>query len=485
MATDNSENNGASGGGSAISPAVRKRLEQCYDRGVQNSTTGNVDYATELLSQSVVGDPSSQKYTQGLLANLHRKYNNNKKGGALAGIKTAGSKASMMNANRKKDWPGLIKAGLDVLKVNPWDVASLIQIAKACGELNYVESQLTYLKSAQDADPKSTEVNRECAKALEKIGQYDQAISCWSHVARHAKGGSEEADEANREIAKLQVEKTMMASGIPQEEGAEGEGDPAKFKARPAGMNPPAKRTKIQELEEQIAKNPKDILMYAELAETLIKAEKWSEAEGILSKGLEATGGDLRIREQLEDVQLRKARQMSLIADKRLAENKTTEAAELSQKMRGELLRMELDVFRKRVERYPTNTHWKYELAARLKQSGNFNESIKLFQEARNDPKHRGIVMLDLGECFQQIKQYSLAMQHYNKAIEEIPDKDQEHKKKSLYRAGVLAMGLEQFEVAEKHFSQLAASDYGYKDVSARLDKIAKLRDKGSSPAAG
>src|SRR5262249_16031450 len=144
-----------------------------------------------------------------------------------------------------------------------------------------------------------------------------------------------------------------------------------------------------------------------------------------------------------------------------------------------------LDVYRKRVERYPTNTHWKYELGARLKQSDNFNEAIKLFQEARNDPEHRGTVMLDLGECFQQIKQYNLAMQHYTKAIEEIPDKDQEHKKKSLYRAGVLAMGLEQFEVAEKHFNHLAASDYGYKDVSARLDKIAKLRDKGSSPEAG
>jgi len=32
---------------------------------------------------------------------------------------------------------------------------------------------------------------------------------------------------------------------------------------------------------------------------------------------------------------------------------------------------------------------------------------------------------------------------------------------------------------AEKYLTQLAALDFGYKDVSDRLDKIAQARDKG------
>lgn len=463
-----------------ISPAIRRRLQQCYDKGMQSAQTGNFDYAIDMLTHSVVGDPGNQIYIQSFLGTLHRKYNNNKKGSTLASIRSAGSKTSMLNSSRKKDWLSLIKSGLEVLKLNPWDISALVHIARACGELGHVDAQLTYLKFAQDADPKSLTVNRECAMVLETIGQFDQAISCWSRVATGAKGGSAEADEANRAIAKLQVDKTMQ-KGITQGADEDESADEAAARPNVTSMPKPTKRTRAQELEEQIAANPTDHMLYAELADIYAKADKWTEAESMLSRGLEATGGDLRIREQLEEIQLRKARMQSLIADKRASEAKTPEAAEQANRMRADLNRLEIDVFRKRTERYPTNTHWKFELGARLKKAGNYSEAIKLLQEARNDPKHKGVVYLELGECFQQITQHNLAMQSYETAIAEMPEKEHEQRKKALYRAGKLALGLKRVEEAEKHLSALASLDFGYKDVSALLDKIAELRDKGDS----
>jgi hypothetical protein len=47
----------------------------------------------------------------------------------------------------------------------------------------------------------------------------------------------------------------------------------------------------------------------------------------------------------------------------------------------------------------------------------------------------------------------------------------------ALYRAGVLAADLNDREKAEKHLTQLAAMDFGYRDVAERLDKLAALRD--------
>src|SRR3954469_7039469 len=166
----------------AMSPATRRRLQECLQKGVQSTQSGNFDYATELLTQCVTGDPGNLVYTQAFLGNLQRKYNNNKKGSSLAGIRSAGAKAGMMNASPKKDWVGLIKSGMDVLKINPWDISALLQISHACAESHFVECRLAYLKAAQDADPKNVDVNRECAKALESIGQYDQAIGCWTRV---------------------------------------------------------------------------------------------------------------------------------------------------------------------------------------------------------------------------------------------------------------------------------------------------------------
>jgi tetratricopeptide (TPR) repeat protein len=87
------------------------------------------------------------------------------------------------------------------------------------------------------------------------------------------------------------------------------------------------------------------------------------------------------------------------------------------------------------------------------------------------------LVQLHLGESFQYIKQFKLALASYEASIQAADDADSETKKLALYRAGVLAADLNDRERAEKHLTQLAAIDFGYRDVADRLDKLAALRD--------
>ncbi len=89
--------------------------------------------------------------------------------------------------------------------------------------------------------------------------------------------------------------------------------------------------------------------------------------------------------------------------------------------------------------------------------------------------------MMVLGQCFQHIKQFRLAMNHYESAIQEIPDRDADNKKRALHSAARLALALKDIETAEKHLTTLAGLDFTYKDVSALLDKIAKLRENPES----
>jgi polysaccharide pyruvyl transferase WcaK-like protein len=72
-------------------------------------------------------------------------------------------------------------------------------------------------------------------------------------------------------------------------------------------------------------------------------------------------------------------------------------------------------------------------------------------------------------------------MSHYEAAIQEIPDRDADNKKRALYYAGRLAAALKDLEKAGKHLTTLASLDFTYKDVSALLDKIAKLRENPES----
>ena len=84
-----------------------------------------------------------------------------------------------------------------------------------------------------------------------------------------------------------------------------------------------------------------------------------------------------------------------------------------------------------------------------------------------------------MGESFQYIKQFKLALASYESAVEAADSSEPDTKKLALYRAGVLALELNDREKAEKHLTQLAAIDFGYRDVAERLDKIAELRHKG------
>ncbi len=142
-----------------------------------------------------------------------------------------------------------------------------------------------------------------------------------------------------------------------------------------------------------------------------------------------------------------------------------------------------MEVCKNRAERYPGNLIFKYELGYRYMLTRHYPEAIRELQAAKNDPRRRGVALSALGQCFQQIEQYSLALKHYESAIQEIPDRDGDNKKRALYLAGRLAMSkyISDVNTAERHLTVLATLDFTYKDVSALLDKISKLRENPES----
>jgi tetratricopeptide (TPR) repeat protein len=333
----------------------------------------------------------------------------------------------------------------------------------------FIDCQAAYLRFALDAAPADAEVNRQCARFAAGQGNFNQAIECWRRIAR-LKGMGEEAD---REIARLSVEKTIVDG-----QGLTGRG----AASAAAGAADPGKPTSRRgQLEQAVRDNPADIDSSLELADVLEQEGAIEQAEKVLAKALAASGNELKVREHVEDRQLRWSRAKVMLAEKRVEADDTPENRAVVEKLKLAGLRQEIEVFAARVARYPDNLTWKYELALRLKSAGKHPEAIKYFQEALKDVRRKGVISLELGECFQGIKQYQLAMQNYEAAIEALTDRELELRKRALYRAGVLAAGLKDFDSAQKHLSTVAGLDFGYRDVAQRLDKLRTARDKGAS----
>jgi tetratricopeptide (TPR) repeat protein len=209
-----------------------------------------------------------------------------------------------------------------------------------------------------------------------------------------------------------------------------------------------------------------------------VHEQRLDEADQLLQQAMQATGGgNLQVRERLEDLQLRRAARQASLAQRNFDQDQSPEAKKLLDQARSQANQVELEVYAARVDREPLNPRMQYELGLRLKRAGKTKQAITALQAARTDAKRRALVLLELGECFQRIEQYKLALSHYEQAIEACDPADVETMKLGLYRAGVLATGLRELDRAEKRLQELAGMDFGYRDVSDRLDKIARLRD--------
>lgn len=448
-----------------LSPARRKQLQQCFEHGNKKMTSGEFDYANEMFSQCVSSDPGNVIYAQTFVGNLRQKYGNNKKGSKMSFISGAKARGLLKKAELGKNWDSVIKHGVEILQLDPWDVGALTAMGKATAALGYTESQLAYLRMALDKNPDDPDVNRLCAIELRERGQFDQALACWTRVLK----SRPDDVEAKKTSADITVEKTI-------EKGRYEDADLKTTRSTMQQEGTGPQLTPEQALEKEIKGDPKNAGNYRELADLHLNQDRWTEAEDVLKRGAEALPDDLDLKERWLSIQVdhmqRKLREMK---DK----YETSPSEELKKEfynLKKEYTEKQLDVQRFRVERFPTNPGFRFDLAATYQQHGMYKEAIGEFQQAKADGTRRGVCLLALGQCFQQIKQYRLAMNHYEEAVEAISEQDFDNRKKVLYLAAKLAYGLKDYDTAEKHAEVLAGIDFSYKDVGDLLDKIATQR---------
>ncbi len=469
-----------------VSPAVRQRLQQLFEHGKRSLEKSNHDYAHDMFSQCVAEDPTNLIYLQHLRTNLERKHGPKPKASRFAGYGLKRS-SGVAKSVAKGKWQEAFKAGCDSLGKNPFDVANLLEMGDACGTLGHRESQLFYQRWALDIDSNSEAANRAAAATFEAVGLFDQAIACLQRVQKVKPSDH----EVGRMISHLSVEKTIKKGGynedllrkgdnaaaMPQA-GAVKVGSSANSASPKVDAEPVAKVNDEARWLDAIRLHPAELSNYLELADHYTRLDRLRDAERVLTKAFSVTGsGNLDIRERIEEAQLRRMRQQVDVAHRKADVEKTPETRELAKKMIAQANQVELEVYAARATRHPQDLRYQFELAMRLKRAGKHREAVAHFQQARNEPKKLAETQLNLGECFQQIEQYRLAMGSYEAAIAAAEKTDAELLRLALYRLGVLATGLKDFDKAEKHLTRLADLDFGYRDVADRLDKLAQMRN--------
>ncbi len=449
---------------------------QCWKAGTEAMSKQNWAYAVEMYSKCCLFVPDNLVYRQTFWGACTKMYGDNKTGAKMASMRLMGPKGRIKKCRMQKDWASVDAAAMEGLQVNPWDAGLLADLGEATRNLGYKDvSALFGYAKAVDQDPKNKEYIQTLAELLEERGEYTQAGVLWDRICKidphdgHARtranqaatkhvidrGGYDEAENSKGVMASHEIEKRIRQA------------ESAAANADGPGMSEEA------DLQRAIRKEPDNKDHYLRLGHFYRKSGKLEDARKILSQALDISGGDVGIREQVEDCELDLMKKNVELAKAKADRSDDEQSKQNYAALAREARLREMEVLNARILRQPQNLQLKFQLAECYYKESKWAEAIPLFQQASQDNRLETLCLHRMGKCFIEEKKLPLARRQLEKAVPKLSA----HESKDLflevhYMLGRLCEHAKDNENAEAHYSEVLAVDYGYKDTLKRLEKL-------------
>lgn len=484
-----------------VRPEQRRAAAGQYERANQVLAEGNLDYAIQLLLSCCRLDPVTPVYRHTLRQAERKKYGDQGKGQKLAFLTGLPARFRLKKAAMKGDYLRVLEVAEEVLLRNPWDLGAHLAMADAFVNLDLPEMALWALDQMRQSDPNNPKVNRPMARLYEERGQFNQAMALWELV-RKADPKDQEAQKKYKDLAA----QSTIAKGKYQEviqgqshspamtPSASGSGRLVPAAPQPSaetaqehpalsltGQMPPLTDRVVREaqaLQAKVKNNPTNPIGYLHLASMYRRADQLDQARAVLQEGLGATGNQFDLAMELADLEIEPFRRDLAMAEARLSQNPADAALqEIRAQLFKEIQTRELDLFRRKAERFPTDANFKFEMGVRLLKTNQVDEAIKELQALRNDPRHQGRVLVYLGFCFRTRGNWRLAQRNFEEALKHLGPAEENFRKEILFQLALGHAETGDYQRAVDLACELANLDFGYKDIGKKMDEwTAKLQ---------
>jgi tetratricopeptide (TPR) repeat protein len=446
-----------------------------FERANQVIATGNFDYGIQLLISCCKLDPANLIYRRELRKTEKVKFKNNLRGSWLAFLTTSASKTKLKAAKAARDYLRVLEYGEQVLARNPWDVGTQMDMAEAADALGLLDLAVWTLEQARQKDPQDATVNRALARLYEKRGNFSQAIGLWE-IVRKVDPRDIEAQHKAKDLA---ASDTIARGGYEAVvHGSDGEKEPQV--ERPVTGSETSESTEasrrepreIASLRTRIRTDPTAAGAYTQLASLLRRMGELEQARQVLQEGLGPTGSNFELSLELADLDIEPFRRNLLLTEEKLnSRPKDDELRTIRNRLLKEINTREIDVYRQRAERYPTDMAHRLELGIRLLRANQIDSAISELQASRNDPKCRWRSLMFLGYCFKDRNNWRLAQRNFEEAMQHLPAAEEASRKELLFQ---MALGCAQNGDLAKAVDlayELANIDFAYRDISRLLDE--------------
>ena len=468
----------------------RKLASDCFRRATEAMAKQNWDYAVEMFLTAVKMVPDNLVYRQAHHGCLRKKYKENKIGANASFLWLSGIRSRIRKARGSKKWADMDLAALEGITMNPWDGQFNADCGEATRERGFLEISCLYYEVATgpDGSPKNVDFLIALADIYEQRRNYKKAIDILDRVQEldplngsirskiQGLGANMTIDKANYDDAKsTQDVKAEAPKEVKQgyEESVKGGVKTSKEVLAPG-------ESIEADLQRMIRKEPSNVAYYLKLADHYRREGKLEDAANTYRQALEVSG-DANIREQMEDVELDMVRRnLNYAKESAQKHGNDPQYREAVAELAQELLSQEIEVYVRRVDRYPNDLRLKHELAKRFMRTKKYDQAIPLLQAASKDIRIEAQVLASLGSCFLAKKQNNLAKRQFEKALEKLTANDHPIPfKECHYYLGRLAEEAKDNDTAIKHYTEILAVDYSYRDTSKRMNDLQGSDEEG------
>jgi len=452
-------------------PEQRRVAAGQFERANQVVATGDFDYGIMLLLGCCKIDPANLLYRQALRRAEKAKYRNNLRGSWLAWLWSWPVRARLKAARSGRRPLEVLELGERILTRNPWDVGAQTDMADAAESLGLLDLAVWFVEQARHKKPRDADLARRLARLYERRGNFTQAMAVWELV-RQVDPGDGQAAAKLRELA---VSDTLQRGNLVEELDPRVPARPGGAAHEPRPPAPDAVECEAAAIRLRLEHDPTSAAVYLSLARLYRKAGKFDQAHAALTEGRAATGNDFELSIELADLEAEPFRRNLAITEEKLAAAPDdVELRRLRVHLRKEVNSRELDVWRLKADRFPTDLTHRYELGVRLMRAGQLDEAIKELQAARGEARLRWQSSLQLGFCFKARKNWKLAQRNFEDALEQLPtDEPNEfaHRKDLLYELARGHAEAGDLPRAIELGSELAHLDFAHRDVAKLLDE--------------
>lgn len=459
----------------------KKIAADCWRRGNEALSKENWDYSIEMFTTAVKLEPAALLYRQTKRGAERKKYGDNQSGSKMGVLKLASIKTKIKNARRKKDWAGVDQLAEEGLSLNPWDAVLNAEMATACQNLGYEDAAIFGFKVAIENDKTNKAYFRELGDLLEEKGEYKQARECWEMVLKLDNMDG----DARSKVTALMATETRVRGGY---DGADKSSSVKRQSAYDEGRASREQRHQAQrgntadgpgqsveaDLQRAIRKEPENKDHYLKLGDYYKREGRLAEARESYVKAYEFSGKDANIGEQVEDIDIELLKEkLTAARDLFNQDRENPEAKKEVTLLSKALIKKEIEVLTKRVERYPADMRYKYDLAQRFIRLKKWSSAIPLLQQSVKDTRISSDALVALGKCFFADGKKELAKRQFEKALPKLsPDEKEDTFKEAHYLLGRLYEDADQKSQAADHYSEILAVDYDYRDTRQRLEDM-------------